>query len=231
MWRRPASRCAAPGASPTSHPSAPAFSHRPDQPPTHSPSSPPTPAQMFNMINARKIGNELNVFAGIFSSHVFWAVWVVCVIFQARAGAGKGASRAVCSHIWQAGYEIALLLAACASGLRAAGCAACRRDSPCVLPPSFPPSFPPPHLSSSSCSSWAASSRWSACLGWSGLCPSSSASAPSPSPSSPSWCRGEAGGGSGGGRVLLLCAACGGQVRVVQMVPVLGRHALAAHGS
>ncbi|EFN50910.1 hypothetical protein CHLNCDRAFT_59377 [Chlorella variabilis] len=50
--------------------------------------------QMFNMINARKIGNELNVFAGIFSSHVFWAVWVVCVIFQARAGAGKGASRA-----------------------------------------------------------------------------------------------------------------------------------------
>jgi hypothetical protein len=37
---------------------------------------------MFNMINARKIGNEYNVFAGIFASHIFWAVWVLCVAFQ-----------------------------------------------------------------------------------------------------------------------------------------------------
>lgn len=41
--------------------------------------------QMFNMINARKISNELNVFAGLFASHIFWAVWVLCVAFQVGA--------------------------------------------------------------------------------------------------------------------------------------------------
>lgn len=34
---------------------------------------------MFNMLNARKIENELNVLDGIFSSHIFWVVWVVIV--------------------------------------------------------------------------------------------------------------------------------------------------------
>jgi hypothetical protein len=46
------------------------------------PPRPSHPHQMFNMINARKIGNEYNVFAGIFASHIFWAVWVLCVAFQ-----------------------------------------------------------------------------------------------------------------------------------------------------
>lgn len=33
---------------------------------------------MFNMLNARKIEDELNVMAGIFNSHVFWTIWVSC---------------------------------------------------------------------------------------------------------------------------------------------------------
>lgn len=38
--------------------------------------------QMFNMLNSRKIGNELNVVSGIFRSHVFWVIWVLICIFQ-----------------------------------------------------------------------------------------------------------------------------------------------------
>ncbi|KAL4450031.1 hypothetical protein ABPG77_010700 [Micractinium sp. CCAP 211/92] len=38
--------------------------------------------QMANMLNARKIGNELNVFAGLFDSHVFWVIWVLICGFQ-----------------------------------------------------------------------------------------------------------------------------------------------------
>ncbi|KAI7841822.1 hypothetical protein COHA_004351 [Chlorella ohadii] len=38
--------------------------------------------QLFNMVNARKVENELNVFSGLFSSHVFWVVWVIIVGFQ-----------------------------------------------------------------------------------------------------------------------------------------------------
>ncbi len=37
---------------------------------------------MANMLNARKIGNELNVFAGLFDSHVFWVIWVLICGFQ-----------------------------------------------------------------------------------------------------------------------------------------------------
>ena len=39
---------------------------------------------MFNMLNARKIEDEYNVFAGVFASHVFWVVWVIIIGFQAR---------------------------------------------------------------------------------------------------------------------------------------------------
>lgn len=38
------------------------------------------------MVNARKVENELNVFNGLFASHVFWVVWVIIVGFQVRRG-------------------------------------------------------------------------------------------------------------------------------------------------
>jgi Ca2+-transporting ATPase len=38
--------------------------------------------QMFNMLNARKIENEYNVFNGLFKSHVFWVIWVAIAGFQ-----------------------------------------------------------------------------------------------------------------------------------------------------
>ncbi|KAL4452347.1 hypothetical protein ABPG75_008009 [Micractinium tetrahymenae] len=38
--------------------------------------------QMANMLNARKIRNELNVLAGIFASHIFWVIWVLICGFQ-----------------------------------------------------------------------------------------------------------------------------------------------------
>jgi Ca2+-transporting ATPase len=38
--------------------------------------------QLFNMVNARKVENELNVFNMLFASHVFWVVWVIIVGFQ-----------------------------------------------------------------------------------------------------------------------------------------------------
>ncbi|PSC72089.1 P-type ATPase [Micractinium conductrix] len=38
--------------------------------------------QMANMINARKVGNELNVFNGLFASHIFWVIWVLIAGFQ-----------------------------------------------------------------------------------------------------------------------------------------------------
>ena len=43
------------------------------------------------MINARKVENELNVFAGLFASHIYWVVWVVIVAFQVRRGQAAGA--------------------------------------------------------------------------------------------------------------------------------------------
>ena len=39
--------------------------------------------QIFNMLNSRKIKDELNVFSGIFSSHMYLTVWVVIVLLQA----------------------------------------------------------------------------------------------------------------------------------------------------
>jgi len=33
--------------------------------------------QLFNQINARKIGDELNVFSGIIHSHLFIYIWIV----------------------------------------------------------------------------------------------------------------------------------------------------------
>lgn len=39
---------------------------------------------MFNMLNARKVEDELNVFEGIFQSHIFWVIWVLICGFQAR---------------------------------------------------------------------------------------------------------------------------------------------------
>jgi Ca2+-transporting ATPase len=50
-----------------------------------------TAAQMFNMLNARKIENEYNVFNGLFKSHVFWVIWVAIAGFQVRFG-GTGRS-------------------------------------------------------------------------------------------------------------------------------------------
>jgi hypothetical protein len=48
---------------------------------------------MFNMLNSRKIGNELNVVSGIFRSHVFWVIWVLICIFQ------------VCNGWWRGGWR------------------------------------------------------------------------------------------------------------------------------
>jgi hypothetical protein len=39
--------------------------------------------QIFNMLNARKIEDELNVFKGIFRGHIFWTIWVLICGFQA----------------------------------------------------------------------------------------------------------------------------------------------------
>ncbi len=41
---------------------------------------------MFNMLNARKVENEYNVFAGIFASHIFWVIWVIICGFQVGPG-------------------------------------------------------------------------------------------------------------------------------------------------
>lgn len=43
---------------------------------------------MFNMLNARKIEDEYNVFAGIFNSNIFWSIWVFivgCQVWQHAA--------------------------------------------------------------------------------------------------------------------------------------------------
>lgn len=47
---------------------------------------------MFNMINARKVEDELNVFNGLFDSHVFWVIWVLIAAFQVRRRAGGGST-------------------------------------------------------------------------------------------------------------------------------------------
>lgn len=51
--------------------------------------TPSPPEQLFNMVNARKVQNELNVFQGLFASHVFWVVWVIIVGFQVGRGGGS----------------------------------------------------------------------------------------------------------------------------------------------
>lgn len=38
--------------------------------------------QVFNMINARKIHDELNIFEGLFSNKMFVAIWIVIFIVQ-----------------------------------------------------------------------------------------------------------------------------------------------------
>ena len=49
------------------------------------PALPPPPhPPMFNMINARKINDEYNVFAGILASHTFSVIWVLVAAFQVR---------------------------------------------------------------------------------------------------------------------------------------------------
>ena len=40
--------------------------------------------QMFNMINARKVEDEYNVFAGSLNSLIFWSIWVSISAFQVR---------------------------------------------------------------------------------------------------------------------------------------------------
>ena len=39
---------------------------------------------MFNMFNARNIRDEYNVFEGLFQSHIFFSIWFLIIIFQAR---------------------------------------------------------------------------------------------------------------------------------------------------
>jgi hypothetical protein len=50
------------------------------------PSQPCFCSQMFNMLNARKIEDEINVFSGIFTSHIFWVIWVLISGFQVGCG-------------------------------------------------------------------------------------------------------------------------------------------------
>lgn len=38
--------------------------------------------QIFNMLNARKINDELNIFAGVFSNWMFCVIWIVILIMQ-----------------------------------------------------------------------------------------------------------------------------------------------------
>ena len=38
--------------------------------------------QMFNMINARMINDEFNVFAGLLNSNLFWAIWLLIAVVQ-----------------------------------------------------------------------------------------------------------------------------------------------------
>lgn len=38
--------------------------------------------QIFNMINARKINNEFNIFEGIFTNKMFVGVWLAIVVLQ-----------------------------------------------------------------------------------------------------------------------------------------------------
>lgn len=103
----------------------------------------PPPRQMFNMINARKVEDELNVFQGIFNSHIFWIVWVVIVICQVRGRRWRRAG-------FVAG-SVAPFARGALSGTTAAAPTPCTRLT-------FD-SAPAPARSCSSCSSWAASSR------------------------------------------------------------------------
>lgn len=41
--------------------------------------------QLFNMMNARMINEELNVFDGVFRSNLFWIIWVMIAVVQVRA--------------------------------------------------------------------------------------------------------------------------------------------------
>lgn len=38
--------------------------------------------QIFNMICARKINDQLNIFDGVFSNPAFMTVWTIIVVFQ-----------------------------------------------------------------------------------------------------------------------------------------------------
>ena len=54
---------------------------------------------MFNMLNARKVEDEFNVLAGIFSSHVFWVIWMLISGFQVwqEGGGGGGGGGGGCA--------------------------------------------------------------------------------------------------------------------------------------
>lgn len=41
-------------------------------------------AQIFNMLNARKIKDEINIFSGIFSSYMYLSVFAIIVLLQVR---------------------------------------------------------------------------------------------------------------------------------------------------
>lgn len=62
----------------------------PGRPPTNTlPPCPTSPTQMANMLNARKVGNKYNVLNGLFTSHIFWVVWVLVAGFQVRVQGGS----------------------------------------------------------------------------------------------------------------------------------------------
>lgn len=53
---------------------------------------------MFNMLNARKIENEVNVFDGLFKSNIFWVIWVAIAGFQVRLNGTPAAVPACGAH-------------------------------------------------------------------------------------------------------------------------------------
>ena len=113
---------------------------------------------MFNMLNARKVEDELNVFAGLFNSHVFWVIWVLIAGFQVggRGPAQPGRHGADCR-----GWAWSLQLS---SEAAAEACAASGPPAE-VSPPSDRHRSPLAACRRrrwSSCLSWAASSRLSA---------------------------------------------------------------------
>ena len=64
---------------------------------------------MFNMINARKVEDEYNVFEGLFRSNIFWIVWVIIVGAQVgvrvneRAASKAGEAEGRASRLERAG--------------------------------------------------------------------------------------------------------------------------------